>query len=590
MKFNDDIIREIRDRISIYDLISEYTNLKRVGSTIKGLCPFHSEKTPSFTVNEDKGLYYCFGCGKGGDIFTFLRDIEGFSFSEAVKHLADKAGINIEEVKSNPNSSGILDAFALAHSFYISMIRKPQAAGAVQYLNGRGIDSKAIEQYGLGYAPDEWSSFVDLATKNGFNTNILTEAGLATKTKKGNHIDFFRNGIIVPIKNRSGRVIAFGMRNLGNDGSKYINSPEHPLYKKGETLFGLSFARNQINKSNKVILTEGYFDVISLWIRGIHNVVAGCGTALTSMQAAQLNRMAEHAILLYDGDKAGIAATHKAIPIILNNGLNCKVLSLPEGEDPDSYARSHSVAEINDFIDSYVDFFDYIYSQFNQETLMDANTKKDIINTFIPYFKAFHDVGVKNLYLDMLSSRLNYPLDEIQRLVDMPDFAREETRSDTGLSKEAKEELFLISCVLHNNRLLHIMRNFNPFILYRGIFDKIKDIYEIEGSVEMNDISHFFTDGITYPFLTEQVFLHCEIADDIFQDRFIAKFLLFQIELSRKELEKSKSMYALAEKQKDKAKMDKIDADIEFYMNKMRRIQQYQKCPDQFLKDLGFGE
>ncbi|MFP4460165.1 MAG: DNA primase [Candidatus Zixiibacteriota bacterium] len=515
MAFSQQTLEQIREQVSIVDIVSQFTTLKLRGGRHVGLCPFHSEKTPSFSVDEGRGLYHCFGCGRGGDLFTFVQEAEGLSFNEAVERLANHAGIEIR--KQRPSEKGLSEAFNVAQKFYTSNLKSPEGKAALEYLKNRGISEKLAIEFGLGFAPKEWDSFYKYARKKGIKDNDLHKTGLIKTSSIGKPIDFYINGITIPIHNRSGRVIGFGMRNLGDEGPKYVNSPEHPLYKKSSTLFGFSYARKDIRKNEIAYITEGYFDAISLWERGYRNVIAGCGTALTQKQAFQIKRLTNRAVIFYDGDSAGKAATLKAIPILLRAGIETRVLELPDNEDPDSFARSSSPEVLVKYMSSHLDFFEYITKiGLQQDIPKSVPEKMKALGFFKPFINAVDDSLNKSMYIANLADILRHPRDEVERVFHDRSFENQKRSTNRNRNQDAKQpikkdrakesELLMISYILCNNRLIEFIGKINPFVFYRGIFEEIRDIYYDIGKVTLSDISGILADKNDKSFIGKCIF------------------------------------------------------------------------------------
>jgi len=349
-KFSPTFIQDVLDRISIVELVRTHVQLQKKGSTWKGLCPFHQEKTPSFVVNEARKSFHCFGCSKGGDAISFLREIEGVGFVEAVKELADRAGVPVPQEEMTPQDAArasrrdrLHKANSVAAKHFNAVLGSAAGEPARDYLLERGYDLEFANKHRLGVAPDSWDSLTLALRAAGIDPRIGEEAGLLV-AKKGNNgfYDRFRNRLIFPITERGGKVVAFGGRTLDDDNAKYINSPESPVYNKSRVLYGLHEARSAIHKADKVLVVEGYFDVLGLARAGIGYAVAPCGTALTE---AQVKALAGHSprdvILLFDSDSAGRKAAMRALPICLQQGLWPSYLAVPDGKDPDDFAREH---------------------------------------------------------------------------------------------------------------------------------------------------------------------------------------------------------------------------------------------------------
>ncbi|HSG99974.1 MAG TPA: DNA primase [candidate division Zixibacteria bacterium] len=354
----EDIVEKVREATDITEVISGFVKLRRRGRNMIGLCPFHEEKTPSFTVSPDKQIFHCFGCGQGGNVYRFLMEHEKLSFPETVRHLAAKAGVTVPETGGAPRDQDEIDKLYYAHQlaadFFAHTLRQTAHRDVyVDYLQKtRGISEETITHFGLGVAPDSSRAFIEVAQKRGLTPDALIKAGLAGRGERGDLYDRFRRRLMIPIAALSDKIIAFGGRALrAEEHAKYINSPETPLYSKSNVLYGLNLTRNAIRDSGSVIIVEGYFDLISLWQCGVRNVVASSGTAFTPQQGRLLARFADKAYLFFDADSAGVKAAIRSVDSLYNAGVEVSVVSAPPGEDPDSVARQ-GADRINELLKS----------------------------------------------------------------------------------------------------------------------------------------------------------------------------------------------------------------------------------------------
>jgi DNA primase len=345
LQIPQDTIETIRDRVDIVDVVAQYVDLRRTGSSFKGLCPFHDEKTPSFVVSPEKQIFHCFGCQKGGNVFTFLMEMEGVSFPEAVRALGRRVGVEVvsrddpgaKERRSRNEAMYKANAFA-ARLYHRELTQSSGAAKARDYLEKRGIPRAAWTRFGLGFAPDSWDRLLTAAKREGISESVLVGLRLiAKRAKQEGYYDYFRNRIMFPIVMPGGRVIAFGARAMGNAEPKYINSAESPIFAKRRTLYGVDRAREAIQERRQAILVEGYTDVISLHLTGFENTVATCGTAFTPEHATALRRLTQRAILLPDADAAGENAALTSGATLMAAGLEVAVARLDEDEDPDYF-------------------------------------------------------------------------------------------------------------------------------------------------------------------------------------------------------------------------------------------------------------
>lgn len=356
-------IQKIFDAADVYEVISDFVSLKKRGINYVGCCPFHNEKTGSFTVSPAKGIYKCFGCGKGGNVVNFIMEHEQMSYLEALRYLAARYNIQIEEKeltedekKEKSERESMLIVTSYAQEFFVDQLLHTDEGKSVGlgYLKHRGLSEEDIQKFGLGYNPEKWDSFTQSALAKGYKKEFLTKTGLTIESEKG-LFDRFRARVMFPIRDIAGKIIAFGGRIMTNDkkSAKYLNSPESEIYHKSRTLYGIYFAKKSIIQNNRCYLVEGYLDVISFHKKGIENTVASSGTSLTVEQIRLIRRLTPNVTIIYDGDAAGVKASLRGIDLVLEEGLNVRVVSLPEGEDPDSFAQAHSAEEVKTYIDKH---------------------------------------------------------------------------------------------------------------------------------------------------------------------------------------------------------------------------------------------
>lgn len=356
----EEIIEKIKESNDIVDIISESVPLKRVGRNYWGLCPFHNEKTPSFSVTREKQLFKCFGCGEGGNVITFIMKSKNLDFNEALRLLADKANITLEETAENRKSNEKIEVYFKMHvdaaRFFFKNLKDNKEIR--EYFYKRGITDQMIRSFGLGYALNSWDSLLKYLKAMNYKEEDIVKCGLATKNDKGKIYDRFRNRIMFPVFDVRGRVIAFGARVMDDSKPKYLNSPETPIYNKGTHLYGLNFARKN-SKEKSLIIVEGYMDCISLNQAGVKNVVASLGTALTKMQARLLKRNSEEVFISYDADIAGQTATVRGLDVLSSEGIDVKVVQIPKGKDPDDYIRAEGVDKFNELLKGALPLIDY---------------------------------------------------------------------------------------------------------------------------------------------------------------------------------------------------------------------------------------
>ncbi|WP_346895395.1 DNA primase [Clostridium sp. UBA7503] len=361
--FSEEIIQKIKEENDIVDIVSEVVTLKKTGKNYLGRCPFHSEKTPSFTVSSEKQIYKCFGCGEAGNVISFVMKTRNMSFPEAVKLLGEKVGIVVDDADLSGKSSAANEKFKRMYDINIQAARYfytnlKRFKAPYEYLKGRGITDDTIKKFGIGFALDNWQGIRSYLKQRGFSEKEILELGLTTKNEKGNIYDRFRNRIIFPVFNVSGRVIGFGGRVLDDSKPKYLNSPETPIFHKGTNLYGLNLAIKN-NLARTVIMVEGYMDVISLSQQGVTNVVATLGTALTEGQCKLLKRYIDTVIVSFDSDVAGQNATIRGLEILQKSGFDLKILQIPSGKDPDEFIRSFGKEKFLNLVDGALPIIDF---------------------------------------------------------------------------------------------------------------------------------------------------------------------------------------------------------------------------------------
>ncbi len=391
--FPDNFIENLKASADIVAVVSDYVKLKKTGSGYKGRCPFHSEKTPSFNVNNVKGMFYCFGCGAGGDVFAFVQKYEKVDFPEAVRIVASKSGVALPEKKVRSTAKGELDLLReimnCADSYFRRTLLDSKAGReAKSYLKSRNISDETIESVGIGFAPAGWNNLKTYLIKKGYSLSNLQKSGLIIRNReKQRDYDRFRKRIIFPITDLSGRTIAFGGRAIGNDEPKYLNSPETPLYNKSSNLYGIYIAKESIKKKDHCIIVEGYFDCIRLYQEGITNVVASLGTAFSEGHARLLGRFTKKVVVNFDPDKAGINAAKRSFEILLSQGFKVNSLILPNGDDPDDYVREYGADSYREQLRSSLPFMEFILndaaSNFN---IASSEGKVMALNSVLPCF------------------------------------------------------------------------------------------------------------------------------------------------------------------------------------------------------------
>jgi DNA primase len=503
--YSDEIISQLLERADIVEIISDTVSLKKAGANqYKGLCPFHSETDPSFTVHQDRQFFYCFGCSTGGNALHFLIKTRGLTFPEAVEELAARYQFVLPQ-DSSPSKGGrtsekksLLQINSIATDFFHGLLLSEQGNGALAYLEQRGIDSKDIEAHKLGYAPTGWNKLVSYLEKKGTSLGHSEKVGLIIRKKGGGYYDRFRERIIFPIINERNETIGFGGRALNETQPKYINSPDSVIYKKSEVLYGLSKARPAIRDNDRVLIVEGYFDLITLNKFGIFNVLATCGTALTTGHLRRIKRWTRNVVTLFDADESGAKATNRSLELMLDEGLSARVISLPVGDDPDSFLRRERgeafQAKMKEAIPLMTFFMDHVIK--GQDLSMPEDRIR-ALETIIPMIGRIRQPIEKDYFIERLSDRLNVRepriRDMLQRGVNREEF---EDRSFRIELDPLGAEKLILQLMLQRNETIPkitdggIIGEFQSSSLHE-LANKIVEMYEREGSVDAKRLSLF---------------------------------------------------------------------------------------------------
>ncbi len=420
-------VDQILDTARIEEVVGDFVTLKRRGSSYVACCPFHNEKTPSFHVTPSKGIYKCFGCGKAGSAVGFVMDYEHMTYPEALRYLARKYNIEIkeeeetaEQIAARQRSESLMAVSEFARQYFCDQLKQGEGrAVGYQYYRSRHIEDATLEQWSLGWAPSGKTALVDAARAAGYKDEYLVAAGLAIQQEDGTLIDKFRERVMFPIHSVSGRVIAFSGRTLKADNpAKYVNSPETEIYIKSRNLLGIYFAKAEMARQDRCILVEGNVDVVMMHQMGITNVVASCGTSLTQEQVRLIKKFTENVTIMYDGDKAGLHAAIRAISLILKEGMNPRVVFLPDGDDPDSFSRKHTLEEIQDYIrDHEQDGIAFKTNLMLEEAGEDPLKKANMINEIADTVADIPDAIKRQVYVDTVARRFEIESDIIQERV-----------------------------------------------------------------------------------------------------------------------------------------------------------------------------
>jgi DNA primase len=404
----------VKQQADIVRVVGEYVRLKKSGQNFTGLCPFHSEKTPSFAVHPVKQIYHCFGCGAGGDVFKFVMEMDKITFPESVRAVAEKCGIAIprakertpEERQQNQQRTSLVELHREAAAFFVQQLNATQEGRAAKaYLLDRGLDSEAMARFGIGFAPSGGEALLR-AFKQKYPEKALEVSGLFSRDQNGRLFDRFRRRVMFPIANDSGKIVAFGGRALGDDLPKYLNSPETPIYTKSNILYHLDRAKEALRQRDFAVLVEGYMDAIAVARTGISNVVASCGTSLTEPQVKLLNRFTRRIIVNYDPDTAGQAATERSLTILLEQGAEVRVLALPGGKDPDSFIRSEGAASYTKLLNEAPPYVDYLISRARKMDMSTAEGKLRAVNFLMPYVQRIPDRILRSEWATRIAQQL----------------------------------------------------------------------------------------------------------------------------------------------------------------------------------------
>ncbi|MFH1829710.1 MAG: DNA primase [Pseudomonadota bacterium] len=469
--FSKSTLNEIRDRISIASLIGERIPLKKAGRNLKGLCPFHNEKTPSFNVNDEKGIYHCFGCGEGGDAFQFMMKFDGVSFSDAVRYLASKAGVQIKEAEPFERAQEeeaakirrmLLSINELARAHFQEALNDPTSgAHAREYLQHRGITKEFFTQHLLGFAEKGWDALAHTLEAKGVSLKLAAQLGLVKAREGGGYYDFFRNRLIFPIRSPRGETIGFGGRTLddkqeGEKQAKYLNSPDSPVYHKSTSVYGLDRTAGAIRTRDQAVLVEGYMDFIALLQAGIENVAAPLGTALTQGHVSLLARYTRNMVLVFDGDEAGLRAAFRALSIFIEAGIMPRIVILPQGEDPDSVVRKEGAVVFRERIERARPLFEYFVEFTAEHTGVDSTGKSEALRKIVPFLRRVSDSVDAAILRQHVARRLDIDENVVARAIGSKDgasdeavvSARQKNQEGEVRSAERSAELMLVKAML----------------------------------------------------------------------------------------------------------------------------------------------
>ncbi len=532
MRISESKIEEIRNAANIVDVVSEYVQLRKRGRNYIGLCPFHSEKTPSFTVSDEKQIYHCFGCHNGGNVFKFLMEYKKISFIEAVQEIAEQYNIELKYDDSYPEAQSEQEILfdintEVARYFSNNLLNDEEGQIARDYFQKRNIKVQTMRAFGLGYALNGWENLVSFLKQKNIDLEKALQLGLIGRNKDGRVYDKLAGRIIFPIFSPNGRVVAFAGRKLREDdtGGKYINSPESIIYVKGRVLYGLSFAKDEIRKLDKAIIVEGYMDLISLYQAGIKNVVAVSGTALTDDQAQLLSRYTKNAVLLFDADTAGISASMRSIEILLRKDFDVKIATLPSGEDPDSFVNKYGREEFEEVIKRAENFLEYQTAYYEKQGMFDDPTKAaEAIRDLVKPIAIIDDDLKRNILIKTISRKFNLREKLLEKELEKA-LEQEKKSARTQTQRIYKEEIKsaetliapqirkvppqvyntekeIIKLLFENDETIFemITGNMEPEIfeleLHRKILSDVKEYYHEKHNLNPADLIALFDDDI----------------------------------------------------------------------------------------------
>lgn len=551
---NENTIQEIKERLDIVEVIGDFVSLKKSGSSYKALSPFTSEKTPSFFVSPSKQIFKCFSTGKGGDAIEFLKEVESMSYVESLKYLAEKYGVEIEDSDDyspqNTEKESLLIILSRANEFFMNNLKTESGQNfAMTYLEHRGVNADMIKKFNIGYSNEDWDSLLKHLIKNGFDETLIEKAGLII-VKDNKKYDRFRNRLMFPIHNITGKVIAFGARQIKEEKKqpKYINSPETLLYIKSDILYGLYQSKNEIRKEDKCYLVEGYTDVISLYQIGINNVVSSSGTSLTTGQIKLLSRYTKNITILFDGDEAGLNASLRGMDLILENDLNVKIVSLPKNEDPDSLSKKMNESEFKNYLNSNeTDLINYKVKLLNENYKDDPIKKSDMIFDIVKSISKIPNSIKRSVFIKETSNSLNINenslITEMNKLLINKNTSRSQDLSTPQKSKSDKIKI--------NNVINHHERECVRMLVNYGTKD-----FEVMGLDRRSFIEYFLREIEDVDFTNESYIQIIKTFKEEFnRDNIIDINYFFSEEydsIKNEVIDLSTSKYEISNKWKDK--------------------------------------
>jgi DNA primase len=512
--FSEEKVSEIRDRASILEVVSDYINLKKAGKHYKGLCPFHSEKTPSFMVNEEKQIFHCFGCGAGGDVFTFLMKVGNFSFPQAVEELAKRYGVRLPSRELSPAKKKemakreiLFQINQMASEYFHDLLyRQREGDEGRRYLSQRGLSEKIIKEHRLGYSLDRWDGLVQHLQEKKVSLELAWELGLIFPKKRGGWYDAFRGRILFPIFDLHQRVVGFGGRLIREGEPKYLNSPESSIYHKGEILYGLQVAKGYIPEKDCVIIAEGYFDLLTLHQFGLKHNVATLGTALTAQHVRILKRYTKNLITVFDADEAGIKASLRALPLFLEEEVAGKTVLLPEGEDPDEFLRKGNLEDFEERVIHAVPLIDFFFEWLMKtHDIKSIDGKVKVAEEGMALIDKIPNKIRKNFYTKTLAEKLDLPESLLmERLRSSP---KDRIKAEEDLKKRPiersfpKSEEMVVRLMIHHPEMIPaitkegILREFESPVLQK-MAEGLEGLYQKRGRLDLTEALGCFEEDL----------------------------------------------------------------------------------------------
>ena len=590
MRYPQTFIDDLRRQADIVRVVSDYVSLKKKGANWMACCPFHQEKTPSFSVNPSKDIFYCFGCGKGGSVFNFVMEMERVSFPEAVRVVAEKAGVALPALVEDKRfetrrkeSDEVIQLNAWALEFWEQHLAEEnsEARAAREYVEGRGITDETRRVFRLGYAPNSWDALGPYLKSRGATTGQIERSGLVVKKEAGGYYDRFRGRLIFPVPDAQGRPVAFGARAMrAGDEPKYLNSPETAAYTKGRHLFGLGVSREEIRRKKFVILVEGYLDLIIPFQFGVRNVVASLGTALTQEQARLLGRFARKVVVNYDGDRAGINAAKRAIEVLLPEDFEVKVLVLPDGSDPDEFVRARGVEEYNERRGRAVPHMQFVSEQAaGGRNLRNPAQKAEAVEEVLPFVRAVRNPVQRREYFDMAMDALRVEEPGLRQelwktvsaranatAMNADDVRKRIVRAETEAPTVAERrllELLVHDAELREAMLPHVEEGDYEELPSAAVFRALKELHARGSSVDFSTLGEMTADDAVAADLVPLVLMHeQERAEGEATDQFLAEaescLLTLRVMQLDRRIKELAAEIAEADRAGDEARRDRL--------------------------------